>query len=210
MHHIRGWMLVSINTLDQHWIDSSIVTCWTLDWHLINILVNTWSTLNQHLSQQLVKSWLTYVDMPSSVNWYICVTHQVTNLWPAVNRIMCWSGVNWDVDWVVNWDVNRVLIKGIDGDSTAVTFSSHDLKEIVLKIMLSLVEMWNKSLCSKLLFLVYWNRIWDKQYEKYSCLGWSLLLRKRISYIVPLIMSFMSLFCPYSLLFLFHCRPTNS
>lgn len=61
----------------------------------------------------------------------------------------------------VNWDVNWVLIEGIDWNSTVVNLSTHDLKEIMFNQTNPCVR--NYYLED---FLVYWNRIWDKQIIK--------------------------------------------
>ena len=94
------------------WINTGLASQSLLAWHLINNRLTSWSILDQHLSRQWVESWLvTYVDTPSSGNWYIWIAHQTTKDQPAANQ----SRANWDVECrsrcQLSVDWSRVLIK---------------------------------------------------------------------------------------------------
>jgi len=91
---IRRW--VSINAINQPWIDISI-NSWSTsqlirDQHSIDISTDSRSTLNQHLSWQSVKSRLIIADINKC--WSIHMS------WSTHGQLMthCRS----DVDWAVN------------------------------------------------------------------------------------------------------------
>ena len=85
---------------------SKAIECWsipsidTVDQHSINTLVDTRSTIDQHLHWQLLDDWLIF-------NWCIrvsCQSATITKCWSSVNQVSteyqlgCRSSTNQDVD----------------------------------------------------------------------------------------------------------------
>jgi len=96
-------------------ICSKAIECWsipsidTVDQHSINTLVDNWSTINQHLHWQLLDDWLIF-------NWRIWVSWQsatITKCWSSVNQVSteyqleCWSSTNQDFDQGYQTTVDR-------------------------------------------------------------------------------------------------------
>ena len=91
-----------------------------LDRQTIDISNNTWSTLNQHLIDILTDARSTFVDSQLSVNWLICVDLKFVD-----SRPRCQSSIDWVSTQTPMEGQLRVSTKGIDGLSTANSFSIH-------------------------------------------------------------------------------------